>query len=99
MIGREPLEASLLDVKTDAENARRVEERIGWRIEQLIDELAEEGEHVQDLLSQLSEDDRDYRGGDFPMTLGDFVRIVEHERHDIEHLEQLRAATEGERTS
>jgi hypothetical protein len=90
VIAREPLDASLLDVDTDAENAARVTERVAWPVRRLIAELEAGEEEMQGLLSQLTEDDRDYRKGGFPMTLGQFLRIVEKERHDMLHLEQLK---------
>jgi hypothetical protein len=91
VIARRPLPATLLDVDTDAENATRISERLGWPVERLVSEIASEGERAQDLLSRLSEDDRAYREGGFPMTLENFLRIVHEERHDLIHLEQLRA--------
>jgi uncharacterized protein (TIGR03083 family) len=90
VIAGEPLEASLLDVDTDAENAARVAERIAWPVERLIAELEDGEEEMQALLSQLTQEDRDYRQGGFPMTLGQFLLIVEKERHDMLHLEQLK---------
>jgi len=85
------LEALLMDVDTDGENARRVAERRGWPVERLIAELKADGEEVQELLSRLSEDDEQRRDR-LPMTLGAFLQVVRHERHDMEHFRQLRAA-------
>jgi hypothetical protein len=95
VVAREPLDPALLDVDTDAENATRIEERVGWPIGRLLGELEEAGDEVQDLLAQLNEEDRDYRGGSFPMTIGQFLQIVKKERHDMIHLAQLRPADAG----
>ncbi|MEX0682767.1 MAG: maleylpyruvate isomerase N-terminal domain-containing protein [Dehalococcoidia bacterium] len=91
VVACEPLEASVMDVDTDGENARRVAERRSWAVERLIAELQTDGDEVQELLSRLTEDDEQLRDG-LPMTLGAFLQIVLHERHDWEHLEQLRGA-------
>lgn len=91
VIARKPLGAETFDIDTDAANARGVERRRAWPIERVIAEVEEGGEETQDLLSQLTDADRDVRSG-APMTLGDFLRIVHHERHDHLHLQQLRAS-------
>lgn len=92
VIAEEPVDSSLLEVDTDAENARRIDERVGRPIGRLFDELEQAGDEVQDLLSRLTEDDRDFRRGSFPMTLAQFLQTVERERHDMIHLAQLREA-------
>ncbi|MGH2586573.1 MAG: maleylpyruvate isomerase N-terminal domain-containing protein [Dehalococcoidia bacterium] len=88
---REPLDPAVLQLDTDAENARGVAERRGWSLDMLIAELQRGGDEVQDLLSHLTEDDRDLCPSGFSVSLGDFLRIVEEERHDLLHLEQLQA--------
>jgi hypothetical protein len=88
---REPLDPAVLQLDTDAENARGVAERRDWSLDMLIVELQRGGDEVQDLLSQLTEGDRDVRPSGFSISLGDFLRIVEEERHDLLHLEQLQA--------
>jgi uncharacterized protein (TIGR03083 family) len=95
VISGKPLGGEAFGTDTDEANARGVEARRSWPIERVIAELEEGGEEVQELLSQLTEAHRNLRSG-APMTLGDFLRIVHHERHDREHLEQLRAAMKGE---
>lgn len=84
---------SVFAMDTDAENASRIEARASWTIAQLIGELQRDGEEVQELLAQLSETDRDRGFEGFDLTLGQFLRIVEHERHDALHLAQLRAVS------
>jgi uncharacterized protein (TIGR03083 family) len=91
-ISRKPLGPEPFDVDTDAENARGVEMRRTWTAGQLIAELEEGGNELLDLLSQLIDEHRDLRGGS-PMTLGEFLAVVRAERHDHEHLEQLRVVT------
>lgn len=86
------LEPSQLEPDTDAENARRVAERASWSVEALLAELERDGEEVQSLLARLRDEDEAARPGGWRITLGHFLRIVERERHDHEHLAQLRAA-------
>ena len=90
VISRKPLGPEMWSIDTDAANARGVAARRGWPIERLIAELEEDGDELQDLLSELSEDDRTASIGSPTMRLGDFLRIVGEERHDREHLRQLR---------
>jgi uncharacterized protein (TIGR03083 family) len=90
-IAGERLEASLMDVDTHGENARRVAERREWPVERLIAELEADGDEVQHLLSQLNHE-HEHQQDSLPMTLGSFLLIVRHERHDMEHLSQLKAA-------
>jgi maleylpyruvate isomerase len=95
-IARESLPADLLQVDTDAENARRIAEQVALPVDALIRGLTEDREEMLEMLARLRDEDENYREGGFPMTLGDFLRIVQHERHDALHLEQLRAdATTG----
>jgi len=91
VISHKPLGPETFDIDTDAANAHGVEERRSWPLERVIAEIEEGEEETQYLLSQLSDTDRDVRGGS-PMTLGDFLRIVQKERHDHLHLQQLRAS-------
>jgi uncharacterized protein (TIGR03083 family) len=90
VISRKPLGPEMWSIDTDAANARGVAARRGWPIERVIAELDEGGEELQELLSELGEDDRTASIGSPTMKLGDFLRIVGEERHDREHLRQLR---------
>jgi hypothetical protein len=78
-------------IDTDAANARGVAARRSWPIERVIAELEEGGEELRELLSELGDEDETASIGSPTMKLGDFVRIVGHERHDREHLRQLRS--------
>jgi uncharacterized damage-inducible protein DinB len=90
-----PLDDSALQPDTDAENAARVEERRGWRVEELIAELERDGDEVQELLSRLTEQDEDRYLRGLSMSLGQFLLVVEHERHDAEHLRQMNPGEES----
>ena len=83
------LAPSDLEPDTDAENARGVEERRSWSIERLIDELERDGEEYLDLLARLTEAHRGVHPAGASWTLGDMVRVITRERHDIEHLRQI----------
>jgi hypothetical protein len=89
--GRVLLDPATLDPDTDAENASRIAERRTWSINDLITELERDGAEIQDLLAALTEDDEHRQFKGFSLTLGQFIAIVHHERHDHEHLLQLRA--------
>jgi uncharacterized protein (TIGR03083 family) len=87
----EPLDPALFQPDTDAENERGVAERRDWPVDRLIAELARGGDEVQELLSCVRETDEDLGQDELPVSLGGFLRIVEEERHDRLHLEQLQA--------
>jgi hypothetical protein len=65
--------------------------RRGWPLARLLAELERDGDEVQELLAHLTDGDEDRRWSGFPLTLGAFLRIVEEERHDLLHLDELRA--------
>ena len=93
VIARERVDASLLS-EPDARNARNVEERRGRSVEELIAELEEAGEETQELLSRLSEDDKELRQKDIPMSLGEGL-ARDPGGHDREHLAQIRQALDS----
>ena len=95
VVARERLDASIFTVDTDAENARGVEELRGRSAEELIAELEEAGEEIQELLSGLTEADEKLGQDDLPMSLGDFLRLVQTEEHDLEHLAHFRPALDS----
>jgi uncharacterized protein (TIGR03083 family) len=95
VISRKPLGPEMWSIDTDAANARGVAARRGWPIERVISELEDGGEELRDLLSELSDDDRTASIGSPTMRLGDFLRIVGAERHDREHLRDLRGGDGG----
>jgi uncharacterized protein (TIGR03083 family) len=83
------LDPAALDPDTDAENDARIAERRSWTIDALITELERDGEEMQSLLAQLTDDDAGVRPGNAKWTLGQLLGIVERERHDREHLVQM----------
>jgi hypothetical protein len=93
--GRASLEPSQLALDTDTENAVGVNERRAWPLGELIDELVRDAAEIQQLLSELTEQDEQRRFEAFPITLGQFLAIVLHERHDHEHLMQLQEVIDG----
>ncbi len=74
----------------DDHNARVIEERKGRSVQELIAEVAAEGEETQELLRQLSEAHEERRHEDAPMSLVEFLRF--YPTHDRDHLAQLRTA-------
>ena len=94
VIAGEPVGPALLEPDTDGANARGVEERRAKSVPELIDELERDGEELQSLLFRLREEHRNVRPGGAPWTIEAFLRVVQHESHDLEHLRQLQAAVE-----
>ncbi len=95
VIAREPIDPAILRIDTNAANTQGVEERRAWPVGKLITALEEEGGEVQELLSRLSESDKEVRQDDMPMSLREFMGIVYEESHDLEHLAQLRTALDA----
>ena len=76
------LDPALANLDTDAENARRIDERLSWTVEALIAELARTGEEMSELLARRTEEESARRYKAIGTTVRRFLRIVEHERHD-----------------
>ncbi len=79
-----------ITTQLDDQNARVIEERKGRSVQELIAEVAAEGEGTQELLGQLNEADEERRQEDAPMSLVEFLRF--YPTHDRDHLAQLRTA-------
>jgi uncharacterized protein (TIGR03083 family) len=79
----------------DGPNARDVEARRGQSVEELVAEIEADRREWRVLLSQLTESDDDARWPGFPLSLGQYLRLCA--RHDLEHLEHLRAEPEAAR--
>ena len=77
----------------DALNARDVEQRRDRSVDELIAEIEADGAQWQDLLSHLREGDGEMRWSGFPMSLGEYLRILVP--HDREHLAQLKSALDN----
>lgn len=90
--GSRALDCTFLD-GGDAWNARDVQERRDLSVEELIAEIEADGVAWQDLLSQVKEADQDRRWSGFPMSLGDYLRLLMW--HEDEHLKHLRTALEA----
>ena len=88
-VGGEPFDMTIT-TQLDERNARMIEERRGRSLQELIAEVAAEGEETQELLAQLSEADEERRQEDAPMSLGEYLRFFP--THDRDHLAQLRTA-------
>jgi hypothetical protein len=91
VVAREAVDPALFQLDTDGENARGVEERREWPLDRLIAELERDHAEVQQLLSRLTDEDRGLRWSGFSLSLGDLLHVIEEERHDFIHLEQMRA--------
>ena len=96
LIAGKHLDRSIFAVDTNGDNERLVEERRGRPMAEIVAELEEAGDEVQELLSQLSEEDESYGQEDPPFILSGFIRLVQNEDHDGEHLAQLRTALEAQ---
>jgi uncharacterized protein (TIGR03083 family) len=90
VVAGERIDPAMLNPDTNAENARRVVERRSWTIDALVAELKRDDDEVQSLLSQLRSAHEPLKLAGSPLTLGQFLDIVRHERHDMEHLAQMR---------
>jgi uncharacterized protein (TIGR03083 family) len=91
VLAGQPIDAGVLEPDTDADNAAGIAERRTWPLADVIAEFDQGAEEMLDLLSRLSDAHAGVRLGDGTFTLGKLLRIVERERHDHLHLEQLRA--------
>jgi uncharacterized protein (TIGR03083 family) len=83
-------------VDTDGENAEGVEQRKGLTPAQVITEFEEACDEVDDLLSQLTDEQEHLQQDDPPFILRTFVGLIDRESHSIEHLKQMKAALEIE---
>jgi len=88
-VGGEPFDMTIT-TQLDERNAQMIKERRGRSLQELIAEVAAEGEETQELLGQLDEADEERRQEDAPMSLGEYLRFFP--THDRDHLAQLRTA-------
>ncbi len=93
VVARERVDGSLLG-SPDDRNARDLEERRGRSVEELIAEIEADTEEHLDLVSRLSETDKDLRQDDIPTSLGEGL-TNDPGGHVRRHLAQLRTALEA----
>ena len=91
----ERVDISIFSVDTNEANAREVAARRDRSVDEVIAELEEAGDEIQELFSQLSDEDEHLRQEDPPFILKGFLHAVQRENHDLEHLAQLRTALEA----
>lgn len=99
MILRAAVDRTRLDPALFAEgegtraNARDVQERRDRSIDELVAEIESDAEVRLDLMSRLTDGDRDLRQKEFPLSLGEVLEAGPG-GHDREHLEQIKEAIE-----
>ena len=96
VIAAEPLDPAILNraEAIDSINAGEVANRRDRPVEELIGEIEADGETYDDLLSQLTEEQKDLRQDGFPMSLGEAL-ANDPGGHFRVHVAQLRTALEG----
>ena len=96
VIAAEPLDPAILSAGDDIDeiNEREVVKRRDWSVEELIAEIEADTETFDELLSQLTEEQKDLRQDGFPMSLGEALSN-DPGGHFREHLAQLRTAREA----
>lgn len=65
--------------ETDAQNAEQIEERRDRSVRELIAEIEETKGEVLELFAALSEEDKDRRQDDFPMSLSEGLSVYHHD--------------------
>lgn len=93
VVAREPVESALLG-PPDERNERDVETRRERSVDELIDEIEADTEELQDLLSRLTEEDKDLRQENLPMSLGEGLSN-EPGGHYRTHMAHLQAALDA----
>jgi len=94
VVANKPIDLALVNVDyVNAGNAQRVADRTNRTPEELIAEVAAQGETTQELLSHLSEVNEGLTQEGAPMSLGDALRAFPG--HDRGHLAQLKTALDN----
>ena len=92
VVSRTPVDPAMLG-EAEARNARDVEDRKDMSVGELVSELEGEGEAIDLLLSKLTEEHKDLRQDNIPMSLGEGLsqnpggHYQEHQAHFKEALE------------
>jgi hypothetical protein len=90
----EPFDLAKINLDyVNAGNVRLLEERKERSVEELIAEVAAEGEKTQELLVKLTDADEGRRQEGVPMSLAEGVR--QFPGHDQDHLAQLKTALDN----
>ncbi len=72
-------------------------ERRGRSVVELIAEIEADGEEHDELLSRITDEHKNLRQADYPITFGEFLEdnpALSRGGHDREHLEHMRGALE-----
>ena len=94
VVGRQPVDPSVL-ADVDAKNRQDVAARKDKSVGELLSEIQGEAEAIDLLLAQLTEDDRDLRQGNIPMSLGEGLN-QDPGGHYRTHLADFKEALKGQ---
>ena len=94
VVGRQPVDPSVL-ADVDAKNRRDVEDRKDKSIGELVSEIQGEAEAIDLLLARLTEEDKDLRQGNIPMSLGEGLS-QDPGGHYRTHLADFKEALKGQ---
>ena len=93
VVSRTPVDPAMLG-DAEARNAQDVEDRKDMSVGELVSELEGEGEAIDLLLSKLTDEHRDLRQDNIPMSLGEGLS-QNPGGHYREHLAHFKGALEG----
>lgn len=94
VVGRQQVDPSVL-ADVDAKNKQDVEDRKDKSIGELLSEIQGEGEAIDLLLARLTEEDKDLRQGNIPMSLGEGLS-QDPGGHYRTHLADFKEALKGQ---
>ena len=94
VVSRTPVDPAVLG-DPEARNAQDVEDRKDKSVGELISEIRGEGEAISLLLARLTEDDKELRQDNIPMSLGEGLS-QDPGAHYRTHLAHFREALEGQ---
>ena len=94
VVGRQPVDPSVL-ADVDAKNKQDVEDRKDKSIGELVSEIQGEAEAIDLLLARLTEEDKDLRQGNIPMSLGEGLS-QDPGGHYRTHLADFKEALKGQ---
>ena len=94
VVRRQPVDPSVLE-DVEAKNKQDVEDRRDKSVGELISEIKGEAEAIDLLLSKLTEDDKDLRQGNIPVSLGEGLSQDPGGHYRI-HLADFKEALKGQ---